>query len=66
MAFRERLRVLLWISTATYYLNFCQDGANALMWLGIMLKSSGTWLELIPYFRNSFSFKFYDFGNPTY
>ena len=31
-----------------------------------MLKSSGTWLELIPYFRNSFSFKFYDFGNPTY
>jgi len=66
MAFREWLRVLLWISTATYYLNFCQDGANALMWLGIMLKSNGTWLELIPYVRNFFSFNFCDFGNLTY
>jgi hypothetical protein len=49
MAFREWLRVLLCICTATYCLNFCQDGADALMWSGIMLKNKGTWLELMHY-----------------
>ena len=42
MAFREWLRVLLWISTATYCLNFRQDGENALTSSGIMLKNNGT------------------------
>jgi hypothetical protein len=49
MTFREWLRVLLWISTATYFSSFCQDGANALMWPGIILKNNGTWLELMSY-----------------
>jgi hypothetical protein len=44
-AVREWLRMQEPVSTATEFLNSCQDGTNASMCKGIILKNNGTLKE---------------------